>query len=881
VIDYVAHGQSIRHAQLNALTAELDAVHRCIFSDKTPLIYDEISSGFTLGRIVAFGTSGSWKIIPILNGLGRGLPSSAYNHAVFTAAAAALVLDSSDATLQLAYSVTEPWTLDGSIEAHTTTISGDTYWWCQKTTNGLVGYRERYRRLEVLDVILEALGGALTWDSAWDKYHFLRFHNLDPSTNVITLPGGTTVTLPPFGIQSVRRSYPNINTYDTSHLYFWASVAGDSLFWDTGSPNNVGCLRGVHDRIYDVSFTIPGGVDPTLFFKPSIVWDGSSLLPQAIDDTLPLLKFKYHPGRIVAWDDAAGLAVQSDIVTTWTTLEAGVGGIKLDVAALEVQADTGTTAPVEAVGIGSNLLPVWPQTMPWDLNVGVGQISCLGVDVDSITLSLSSSYYVGLTLITVNDTQYASSISIFSHLGLDLSDSVADHGTLTSSAASELLAAPTVAWSSDGWRFIGSGTQSIPVSAEVVPSAFYIPYCDVTVDGFVQHFGADLLSRGSGTGTSYFKAFNRSYGRKLSPYVGVTDIFDLVYYEGHPDLSGTYGIAGGLDWEEARTENVQSALMRDDSYQSITGTVTGAVMPLADAADTIVANLSDPAWYPLNRGRLLANSTIVSERQNLQRLPILAEHYNSIAQILNSIMAIRPLTLDNVIYYGRGTSGLADGTWTAGAYPVDYYCAVAAVGSRAAELGVTRTFTGGGEHVTLASAKAWASGLGLRFFERRMTAVLKSLFGSFYNSRSSADIYRNAASDPMFIGRCVEGTTGGFYRTPPSAPGSPYTELLHIEWSQETGTIPSGWRIAGDDMIMAIPRRGINWDNDPLVSTDTYEPVSVYGKTSGGIATLIPAGTFDASIFSQGDLLTELGLSGDDREPWELRLVNRWLIVRA
>lgn len=887
-VAYVSAGSPIRASQLNALTAELDAVLGILLANKTPLIYGLGDAILPLGHVVAFGDSGDWKIIPLIASL-FGLAE--YDHTTYTTAAAALTVASYDGTLMLAnVEEDDPWPLAGSLEAHKVTYLGDDYWLNQIKTGPVQGYRERYLKLAVLDVILEGMTGNLTWDAAWDKYHCIRFHNLDPVPRTVTMPGSVDIELDPFGIQAVRRTYPHANTYSTTYRYLWAAVSGDLLFWDGEPENNLGSIRLYHNILDNISsaFTSYGGTFTQVFFKPSVVWNGQSLLPQAIAGTTELYKYYYHLGRIISWTDAAGTPDPLDFTPTWASLAAGTNGIKLNIGAQQIEANTGATTPVDAVGIGSNVLPVWPTTLPQSITFVPGVIRCIGVDADTVTLD--ARYWDGSAFVDVSTSYSHTSLSDFAGSG-DIDDTLNTHATLVSSSTSEQLSTPTVSWTSDGWRLVGYGTNAIAYTLGVVPDDDDMGYCDITETGFLQHFGADVHNRGSGTGSLVYQVASRQQGRKLSPYVGFTDIFDAVYYEGHPDLSGTYGLADGIDYVESRGTPTQSAYYRDETIGTPADTLIARVYPLEDSADEIAANAGDGTWYDTNRTRLLAGQTEVGDRQQIIRYPVLARHYNAVAQRLNAVMAIRPLTLDNVLYYGTapGGSGLDDGTWVAAAYTDDWYCAVLSTGSRAAALGLTITGIGSGSHLTMTTAAAWAASLGLRFFVRRLSAVRRMSSGSYIRTRLTTGLYREHLGASAWLGRCVEdnsGSTPAVYLTPEAAADIPnglaYEELLDVEHALEDGpTPPTGWQFDGQDGIMTIPRPMVNWDNDPLVAASTYEVVSEYPAAAVD-ASAWEAASIDNTIIDSPTVSGWYALSPvpDERTTWQIRLINRFFVVR-
>lgn len=884
-VSYVSAGNSILASQLNALTAETDDVLDCLFAGKSPLIYFGGDGVLPMGHVVAFGDSGNWKIIPLIASL-FGLAE--YDHSVFTTAAAALTVASFDTPNEVAnVNEEDPWPLDGSLQAHTVDDSGTTYYFRQLKSSGTVqGYRERHLRLDTVDVIMEGMTGDLTWDSDWDKYHFIRFHNLDLTTVTVTMPGAVDIEVPPLGIQAVRRAY-KANTYDTTYRYLWKAESGDLLFFDGIRSNNVASIQCFLDILNNAAGgleTWTGSAFTALFLKASELWDGSSLLPASLIGSTPAYQLRYHLGRIVSWEDAAGTPDPHDFTPTWSSLAAGTNGVKWDTSTLTLSADTGATAPVDACGIGSNLLPIMPKTLPHDASWAVPAIDAIGVELTPTTLS--SRWWNGSSWVDVDvDYDHASSAVAFSSSGSG-DDTLTTIAALTSSHSDEQLDTPTVTWVSDGWKVVGCGTQTIPFSNGVFPPDNRLGYCTFGRDDATEHFGADIMGslRGDWDGTG------RQHGRKLCDHVGFTDVFDVVFQEGHPDLTGNYELADGEDFVESRQTNDESVVFRDDHVSSTATTSTRGILvyPLADSAEEIAANSGDGSWYTTHRTRLLAGTATVDEREKLIRYPVLGRHYNAVAQRLNAIMSIRPCTLDEVIYYGR--FALEDRTWTVAAYPPDYYCAVQASGSHAASLGLTVTGTGSEAHLTLATAAAWADTLGVRFFTRRFSSMRRMSGGVPIRTRLTTALYRLHLGSTVWVGRCVEDSSGSsppVYLTPDAATSLPesanYEEIVDVEHAEELGpTLPTGWEWSGDSLLMTIPRPMVNWIDDPLADTEDNSVVDVYPAESQPAA-VWPAEDYDGTLLDSPTIAGMYGITPtpDERTTWQIRLANRFYIVRS
>lgn len=883
-VAYLPNRSAIRDSAWNALTAELDDVLDCLLAGKSPLIYIGGHAILPLGQVVAFGVEADWKIIPKIPAF-TGLTT--YDHAVFTAAAAALTVAAYDTPNEVAdVHVEDPWPLAGSLEAHTVVHSGTTYYYRQKTNLGTVqGYRERHLKLDTLDVVMEGMVGSLTWDTAWNKYHFLRFHNLDRTDRTVILPGSVSVVVPSLGCQAVRRTY-KANTYDTTYRYLWRR-SSDPLFYDAIRSNNVAsiaCYLEILNNAETGLSTYTGATFTALFMRALELVNRSDLLPASLVGTTEAYKLRYHLGRIISWQAASGTPVPADFTPTWAQLAAGTNGVKWDPAILTLSAETGATTPVDACGLGSNLLPLMPVTLPHSATWSVPAIRAVGVE--SAPITLSARYWDGAAWVDVEtDYDHTSSSRSWTSTGTG-SDTLATLATLASSHSDEQLDAPTVTWASDGWKVVGGGTQFVPFNLGVFPPDDRIGYCDFGDTGATEHFGSDIMGalRGDWDGTC------RAHGRHLSDYVGFTDLSDNVYHEGHPDLTGNYSLAGGVDWVESRQPNDRSVVKRDE-HTSGTALITTRgirVYPRADSAEAIAANAADGSWYATHRTRLLSGEATVSERQQLIRYPVLARHYNAVAQRLNSIMAIRPLTLDEVLYYGR--ESLEDRVWSVAAYPPDYYCAVLASGSHAAGLGLTVTLTGSESHLTLATAAAWADTLGVRFFTRRLSSLRRLSGGIPIRTRITTALYRLHLGNNAWVGRCVEDNTGAsppVYLTPAAATSLPesasYEEILDLEHALEIGPDPpDGWVWADDDQVMTIPRPMVNWTADPLTDIPDNSALAVYAAAAVDPA-VWPATDLDNTLLDSPTIsgLYNLSPVPDSRTAWQVRLANRFLIRRA
>lgn len=866
-VAYISAGQAVRATQLNALTAELDAAMRCLFADKSPYIYNH-GKTLPLGERFYFGTSASWRIISQL------FPSATtYDHTTFETAAAAFTVDTYHNDTETADTTqADPWPLNGSLEAHTTEDSGTTYYWRQdKDGAGDYGKCEAHKRFAVAEILIEALGStSWTWDAKFNKYHFLRFHNFDLAALTITLPGGSTVVVPPLGVRAVRRTYPAVNSWDTSYTYLWAARSGDWLLWDSVPENNVASLQSYHAWINSLgagSPEVPGnspGGGPGFHIDPTVVWDGSALLPQSISGTVEVFKYEKHLGKMVIYEDAAsGTPIRTENTPTWATLAAGTGKIKLATATgsvphvLTLQADTGATTPVDVFAPESTLIRRHAATLPLVLSStyeGVGTVNPPDArrlyGAESLLSSTTYQYItqpgsVGVDVdldITFNSYGTGNAYWISTSTA-SLWSSLNTVATLESGSGTEQTSAPTITWKSDGWRLVACAETSIPVALAVWPvePSFYTPdlaLATVSSAGFTVKCGGDVLGRDTWDITS------RVYGRKLSEWIGYVDA-GTHYYTGHPDYPGGRldPQVGGVEMVESR-QPVTGWTMRTESI-GITAvpTETFPVYPTADVAERLAEDDSAAA-YAANRSGWTSNTLTNADKETLVRLWIIGMHYNHVAQRINGIMSIVPYTHASLVWYGG--SDLEDDAWTGG-NPPGMHCGVLSTGSRAAAIGLTvssMTIDSTTQYYcTRSGVAAWCDTYGIRYFALQLAGMYEwntgniGLLTSYTTREDNTQPHRWFPAQYAYLYRTVEvddGSTRGPVGVGGSLPGNYEAEGAMLEFIsvREDGTSPpSGWALQTTNYVMTWTNDVVHYDNDPLSATAlgfNEEPFDVY-----------------------------------------------------
>jgi hypothetical protein len=863
-LGYVPVGGPPRAAQLNGLTAELDSILKLLFSGKSPLIYWPAweTSGL-FGKPFYFGDDTAWPILDII------APSATvYDHSTYTTFAAGLSVDDQDDAKHLAYSDSnDPWTLDDSLEAHTTQIDPgtglETYWWARRQPiTGILTARERYRRLDVAEIIIEGWDHSsdFDWEAEWDKYHFLRFHNLDPEPLTVNLPGSVELTIPAFGIQAVRRTYPRADEWSTTYLYMWEAISGDQLIIDGVRENNVASLLCFHQWLGEIAL----GTSPVagVYEDPRTVWDGRNMLPRTLATDCRIGELLYHLGNVLSFDDAdtTGTAAR-DTIADWATLElaAGVAGVTATASGntLTISAATGMTAPVDAMGVTSNILPASPTTLPVVNTDGIALDGDAATGIKTSVEGLSAQYTdqtdPGDPPIDVEEDVakgvrsaflFDSALTVW---GSDLDDAGSlddDGGTGT-----EVVTIPSVSWSSDGWRIVGHGSSTLPTFAGYAVTQTELRRGTFTSTTVALPFGGNVID---GRDDFADPLFSSKFTREISDYVGATDIFDQVFYYGHPDAGDAEGLDAGIDWEPSRQINTASEFKRDEAPANQQATRNLPVYVLTDTGDRVLANYETAGWYLANRAD--AQSLQVEDEQKLVRVKVMAAHFNRVSQRLQSITHIYPFTADDVLWYGD----IEDGTWpwAEPQKPTGFHRTVLSSGSRVDALGITVSSvtydSTTGYYVTQSNWAAWAAGVGLTFHSWRLRSpeegpIAASEFPTL-DSATGATWWRYTA-DSCHLGGFTTGVERSFtYATLPDPPGVvsftdeeklvPPADWFNITtpnagvgfpagqiwvseyvnelaYGTESSPAPSGWQRATDDRLLIYPIAHIGYADDP------------------------------------------------------------------
>ena len=265
-LSYLTGGEQATAARLNLIFAELDRKLSLALQGRSPIVASNAALPVQLlGKVFTF-TAGVTPYSRLLPGIiddggtdfSSGLPVllasmvRAYDHSVFTTAAASATITSTDdglriAKCSLAGLATNPhWLFDDSLSVHKRDISGKSYFLCdsrpyyfrndsQTQPNG--AEPERYHDWALAEIVLEGIT-QLNIPDSWDKYRLFRLHNLNYIPATVTFAGTAySVTLPPFGCATVRRdryvtdAAVTFSNYRAGLTYFFLTEGGDPRFF--------------------------------------------------------------------------------------------------------------------------------------------------------------------------------------------------------------------------------------------------------------------------------------------------------------------------------------------------------------------------------------------------------------------------------------------------------------------------------------------------------------------------------------------------------------------------------------------------------------------------------------------------------------------------
>lgn len=336
-INYLVSGDSLSADKLNLIFAELDRKLKIRLCGKSHLFGGALP-GFK-GKVFQF-YEGNAQLVDFDLG--------AYNHSDFEdiANGATLVSKDEENKIALVSPQTPSETLDGSLQAHTRLIDGETYWLKPEAQ----ARSERVHKLRVAEIVVENKT-SITIQKEWNKYNFFRVHNFG-RTPIRAIFEGETIRheyeIEAFGCIAVRRTTID-SGYSAPYKYLFEARSGDGRFYHMGGDaeannvaNFVGLLQWLSLFEFDpaVLHNVTGyesifgdGQNQWTKLRELMTQKGRFFLVNRTDDQITELTFEKHEdlagqlqqfGITVEEDEKGGFTLSPpvdkdfDIVTTGT-----------------------------------------------------------------------------------------------------------------------------------------------------------------------------------------------------------------------------------------------------------------------------------------------------------------------------------------------------------------------------------------------------------------------------------------------------------------------------------------------------------------------------------------------------------------------------------
>jgi hypothetical protein len=666
-LEYMAPGDRIDAAALDELWAEFERKMGLLLCHKSPLAHANIARGLmiddphqTLGACFGF-----W---PASNPLDRvftriyDAQCSRYDHQVYADAVDGAVITSYDDDRKIAFCEPLSVDLDRSLACHTFTHEGEIY----RLATAADRAQKRYN-YAVAEIIVEGEDTIQIRDE-WDKYNCFRIHNMDLYDDLVVLFGDHhSCTVENLGCVTIRRDAV-AGPYCQSR-YFWPYQVNDPSFYRCGlatsrwpertiEANNV-----VNPSILfrwvelltspDVRTTFGFDLDPeeladmaawyrTLLADPGML---SSYLLDCIVHKGDLTVIERHADQTCTVHDAA-----------WQGLSKSPEGplqrsISTD-GAVTLTATVTDTA--DLLCVGTNLLHAagaqrnvseLPVTIPAALlTLTVSK----GLGPESVSSPIYGNTYQIAGGLTTESPQFRPDATIETMAERFSADTITIIDTAIAPTGPTLVTSQPIEW-----RYPFADPFSL------VP-----PYHDLArVD--VSTAGINLVQQHR-LGHSWP---SDSYGYTLSLPARVERVYAPVIVDGLTQYISDISDDGLIEHEwialppPLSGESSEIAIQSSELYFGArnnhhTRPLYTAVLPPDNVARILAIAGDGTNDYQEHRTTLLgAYRSDLDSPPHFLRVPMLAEHWNHMAQLVNSLSHCRPLTIED-LYFSTSTGNL-------------------------------------------------------------------------------------------------------------------------------------------------------------------------------------------------------------------------------
>ena len=402
VIPYVDGATPIDAARWNTLFSAFDAKLTTVFDGKTPLLLGAIPDEIC-GKVFVFAPDEASRTYSNLMG---GL---VYDHQVFVDGLAdfddseLFMWDADKHIVCLKRNVDQSFRdaiglppepapglgpedgfFDQSLQAHTRDIDGTPHYVLEPRVHNIFIPEKKWNYGQA-EILLDGGTTSVTWDAAWDKYAFLRFHNLHSTAATITFPAtatfpGLVLTIPRWATRCVRRKD---GIYSAGFHYLQRMESGDPRMihypnerqtpWGSQGSNNVFSLKVIHDWLMGVTQPTAGwGLrGPRLMLDPELLHDITSLyagkqFAQPNDNAL-IGDLLIHAGMLLSIKtDALGAITEQKVLFNGFAImpqrfgPAGIGVTDNDDGTFTLESTDPDAVHHELWGITTNLLATNP-----------------------------------------------------------------------------------------------------------------------------------------------------------------------------------------------------------------------------------------------------------------------------------------------------------------------------------------------------------------------------------------------------------------------------------------------------------------------------------------------------------------------------------------